>query len=50
MTEYEMAIYSDDGTLDDSSAMKKYYDLVFKAAATTGIAPPTLFTSPKKTL
>lgn len=39
MTEYEMAIYSDDDTLVNAPELKKFYELVFKATEMTGFTP-----------
>ncbi|KAL0636180.1 hypothetical protein Q9L58_004854 [Maublancomyces gigas] len=36
MAEYEMAIFSDDGTLDNAPELQKYYELVSEAAEKTG--------------
>lgn len=39
MAEYEMAIYSDDGTLVNAPELKKFYELVSKATEITGFTP-----------
>lgn len=40
MAEYEMAIYSDDGTLENAPELKKFYEFVFKATELTGLTTP----------
>lgn len=39
MAEYEMAIYSDDGTLENAPELVKFYELVTQAAEKTGFTP-----------
>lgn len=39
MAEYEMAIFSDDGTLENAPELQKYYELVSEAAEKTGFTP-----------
>lgn len=38
MIDYEMSIYSDDGTTDKPMALHRYYDLVYQAAVKNGLS------------